>query len=71
MFQHHDSSEGQCSVFNRDRGMFQNCGAFGHAELEAGGGVCHLVLPSVGNDHNGTWSCQFTEGKQAVVNSDS
>ena len=39
-FQHHNGSEGQCSVFNRDGGMFQNCGAFGHAELVAGGGGC-------------------------------
>ena len=38
-FQHHDSSQGQCSVFNRDGGMFQNCGAFGQAELVAGGGI--------------------------------
>ena len=63
-FQHHDGSQGQCSVFNRDGGMFQNCGAFGQAELVSVGGVCKLVLTAVVNDHNGTWSCEFTEEKQ-------
>ena len=63
-FQHHDGSEGQCSVFNRDGGMIQKCGAFGQAELVAGGGECKLLLASIVNDHNGTWSCEFTEEKQ-------
>ena len=43
-FQHHDGSQGQRSVFNRDGGMIQNCGAFGQAELVATGGACQLVL---------------------------
>ena len=62
-FQHHDGSEGQCSVFNRDGRMFQNCGAFGQAEIVAGGGGCQLVLASV---VDGTWSCQFTEGNKLL-----
>ena len=63
-FQHPDGSEGQCSVFNRDGGMIQKCGAFGQTELVAGGGECKLALASIVNDHNGTWSCMFLEEKQ-------
>jgi len=62
-FEHHDGSQEQCSVFNRDGGTVQPCGEYGESTLSVADGVCRLEHTSVTADHNGTWSCAFTDAK--------
>jgi len=66
-FRHHDGSQGQCSVLNQPQQNFQTCGAFGSgAEIHVQDDTCQLVLNSVNNEHNGTWSCDFEQAMQRL-----